>query len=220
MKTFEGQNKQLREFNIINATITNRPFKNPVNTELIVVGNICSPISNQTIEVAKTTHDHVRDLPLSYFNNNGDNLNIDIFIGDFYSSFVSGNIRQGRTGPIALETKVWVLRGNVGVSSFKNEHISTYILKLGRTKVETIHFLVKSEKTQIEDVTSKLCMNHLDQRDRIHESFKSSTEFRDGHYNVGLPWKTDTLMLTDNFPPSKKRLESLVKRLKYQPRLL
>ena len=50
--------------------------------ELIGVGNICSPISNQTMEVAKTTHDHFRDLPLADLNNNGDNnLNIVILIG-------------------------------------------------------------------------------------------------------------------------------------------
>ena len=68
--------------------------------------NICSPISNQTIEVAKTIHDHLRDLPFADFNNNGDNnLNIDILIGGyFYWSFLSGNIRKGRTGSIALET--------------------------------------------------------------------------------------------------------------------
>ena len=61
-KPFEGQNEQLREFNIINATITNRHFKNPFDTELIFVRNICSPISNQTTEVAKTTHDHRQQL--------------------------------------------------------------------------------------------------------------------------------------------------------------
>ena len=233
MNPFEGQNEQLREFNTINATITNRHFKNPVDTELIVVRNICSPISNQTIEVAKTTHDHLRDLPLTDFNINGDNnLNIDILIGgDFYWSFVSGNIRKGRNGPIALETTLgWVLNGNVGVSSFRNKHVSDHILKLGYAKVETsVYTFSKKDQIslnevkkfwEIEDVSSKPCMNHLDQGDRIHESFKSSIEFGDGHYTVGLPWKTDTLMLPDNFVSSKQRLESLVKRLRRQSALL
>ena len=73
---------------------------------------------------------------------------------------------------------------------------------------------------EIEDVNSKTCMNHLDQGDRIHKLFKSSIECWDGLYTVGLPWKTDTLMLPDNFAPSKRRLESLVKGLKRQPVLL
>ena len=107
---------------------------------VIVVGNICSAIFNQTIEVAKASHDHVRDLSLGDFNNNGDNnLNIDILIrGNFYLSFVSGIIRKERTGPIALKTTLgWVLSTNIGVSSFKNEHVTTHILKLGCAKAAT-----------------------------------------------------------------------------------
>ena len=73
---------------------------------------------------------------------------------------------------------------------------------------------------EIEDVNSKTCMNHLDQGNRIYKLFKSSIECWDGLYTVGLPWKTDTLMLPDNFAPSKRRLESLVKGLKRQPVLL
>ena len=101
---------------------------------------VCSPISNQTIEVAKSTQDHPRDLPLADFiNNGGNNLGIDVLIGgDFYWSFVSGNIQKGRTGPIDLETSLgWMLSSNAGVSSSRNEHVSTHILKLGCAKVET-----------------------------------------------------------------------------------
>ena len=41
----------------------------------------------------------------------------------------------------------------------------------------------------------------------------------DRHYTVDRTLKIDTLMLPDNFAPSKQRLESLVKRLKRQPAL-
>ena len=144
--------------------------------------------------------DHLRDLPLADFNNNGDNnLNIYILIGgDFYWSFVSGKIRKGRTGAIALETTLgWVLSGNAGVSFFRNNHVSPHILKLGCAKVETSadtfskrdQILLNEVKKfwKIEDVSSKPCMNHLDQGDKIHDSFKSSIEFEDGRYTVGLP---------------------------------
>ena len=153
--------------------MTNRHFKNPVKTELVIVRDTCSPISNQTVEVAKTSHDHLRDLPLPDFNNNGDNnLNIDILIGgDFYWSFVSGNIQKGKTGPISLETTLgWVLSGKIGVSSFKNEHVTTHILKLGWAKVKTAvdafskrdQILLNEVKKfwEIEDVSSRPCLNH------------------------------------------------------------
>ena len=125
-------------------------------------------------------------------------MNIDILIGgDFFWSFVSGNIRKGRTGPIALETTLWwVSSGNADVSSFRNEHVSTHILKLGGTKVETSidtfskrdQILLNEVKKfwKIEDDSSKACINHLDQGNRIHESFKSSMAFGDGNDTVDL----------------------------------
>ena len=101
-------------------------------------------------------------------------MNIDILIGgDFYWNFVSENIRKGRTCPIALETTLgWVLSGNAGASSFRNEHVSTHILKLDCAKVKTsvdtfskrdqILFNEVKKFWEIEDVSSKTCMNHLD----------------------------------------------------------
>ena len=79
------------------------------------------------------------------------------------------------------------MSGNVGVSSFRNEHVSTHILKLGCAKVETsVDTFTKGDQIllnevkkfwNIEDVHSKVCTNHLDQGDGIHESLKPSNEF-------------------------------------------
>ena len=55
-------------------------------------------------------------------------------------------------------------------------------------------------------------------RDKIFELFKSSTEFEDRHHTVGLPCNTNTLILPDNFTPSKQRVKPLVKRPKHQPK--
>ena len=69
-------------------------------------------------------------------------------------------------------------------------------MKLGCAKVETSpdtfskrdQILLNEVKKfwEIEDVSSKPRMNHLDQGNRIHESFKSSTEFGDEHYTVAF----------------------------------
>ena len=79
------------------------------------------------------------------------------------------------------------MSGNVGVSPFSNEHVSTHILKLGCAKVETsVDTFTKGDQIllnevkkfwNIEDVHSKPCTNHLDQGDRIHKSLKLSNEF-------------------------------------------
>ena len=116
-------------------------------------------------------------------------MNIDILIGGYFNwSFVTGNIRKGRTGPIALETTIgWVLSGNTGVSSFRKKHTSTHILNLRCGKVETSvdtfskrdQILLNEVKKfwEVKDVSSKPCVNQLHQGNKIHESFKSSIEF-------------------------------------------
>ena len=69
-------------------------------------------------------------------------------------------------------------------------------------------------------------MLHLSQliHSFIHEkrfdSLQSSIKFENGRYTVQLPWKTDSLMLPDNFLQSKQRLISLLKRLTQKPELL
>ena len=52
----------------------------------------------------------------------------------------------------------------------------------------------------------------------IHEKVLDSLKI--WRYAVQLPWKTDSLMLPDNFLPRKQRLISLLKRLKQKPELL
>lgn len=46
------------------------------------------------------------------------------------------------------------------------------------------------------------------------QSFEETTTFKDGHYQVELPWRSDRSNLSDNFRVAKKRVESLKRRLK------
>ena len=63
--------------------------------------------------------------------------------------FCSRNFRKEKLVPIALEATLGsVLSSNIGVSTYKNEHVSKHIVKLGSMKVET--FLDSySERDQI-----------------------------------------------------------------------
>jgi hypothetical protein len=46
------------------------------------------------------------------------------------------------------------------------------------------------------------------------ELFESSCKLLDGRYVIGLPWKKDPVNLPNNYPVSKRRLESLERSLK------
>ena len=54
----------------------------------------------------------------------------------------------------------------------------------------------------------------------MYSQFVKDVKFQDGRYCVRLPWRETHPLLTDNFDLSKKRLFSLLKRLRQYPNIL
>ena len=54
----------------------------------------------------------------------------------------------------------------------------------------------------------------------VQENFDREILFKDGQYQVALPWKESHDALPDNYHLSKKRLFSLLHRLKQNPSIL
>ena len=120
-----------REPDIVQAELRGIHWQTPTLLELIFVPNICSPLSNQTIELTQATHSHL--ITLSLADNTGGNseLLVDVLIGgDYYWSFFTGKIFRGEIGPVAMETLLgWVLSGNTGVRG-SSEYVCTHVLKV------------------------------------------------------------------------------------------
>ena len=74
------------------------------------VPTICSPISKQNIKSAQEKYNHLSNLELADYSDCQSDSNIHILIGvDFYYSFISGKVRRGESGPVALESCLgWV----------------------------------------------------------------------------------------------------------------
>ena len=105
LKGFENNNEVFRELDIVQAELTDIHGENPTLLELIVVPNICSSLSNQTIELNQATHSHLITLPLADNRGGSSELEVDVLIGgDYYWSFFTGKIVRGETGPVAMET--------------------------------------------------------------------------------------------------------------------
>lgn len=109
------------------------------------VPSICSPLSQQKIEFAETSYDHLSSLELANSSMGAAELQIDILIGsDFYWQFTTGETRRGRPGgPVAIGTHLgWVLSGPVHEpqqtpvesSVYLN---STHMLRLDTEEVQT-----------------------------------------------------------------------------------
>ena len=93
--------------------------------------NICSPISNQTIELTQATHSHFITLPLAVNSGGNSELEVDVLIGgDYYWSLFTRKIVRGEIGPVAMEVLLgWISSGNTAVKG-SPEYVSTHVLKV------------------------------------------------------------------------------------------
>ena len=105
-----------REFDVAQAELRDIHGENPTLIELIVLSNVCSPISNQTKELTQATYSHIITLPLAY--NTGGNSELEVYVligGDYYWSFFTRKIVRGKIGPVARKILLgWSLTGNTG----------------------------------------------------------------------------------------------------------
>ena len=86
---------------------------------------ICSPISNQSIDLHQRQYNHLQSLKLGNTITNPSNLPIDLLIGaDYYWSLVTGKVVRSDSGSglVALNTKLgYVLSDPVQGASCVNE---------------------------------------------------------------------------------------------------
>ena len=141
---------------------------------------------------------------------------MDILIGsDHYWDFVTGKLRRPANGPVAIETKLgWVLSGPVGTTGQSDESHSLV--------VHTLHISTPSTEAQALDHV----MNSFWELESfgipttehsLYEQLQDSIKFRDGRYEVRLPWKSPRREPPNNYELSLKRLKGLLRRLNQEP---
>ncbi|CAM1310776.1 Uncharacterised protein g5510 [Pycnogonum litorale] len=83
-----------------------------LKVSVFVVPHICESVKDQNIVKTKRNHDHLCNLKLADYCYDND-LSVDILLGsDFYWNIVTGQVKKGKDGPVAINTKLgWVLSG-------------------------------------------------------------------------------------------------------------
>ena len=95
---------------------------------------ICSPVSNQCIDLAQKNYPHLMDLKLADSSEATLDLEVDCMIGaDYYWTLVTDEVKRGLIpGPVAIRTTLgWVLSGpvNAGTSPDISVHLtSTHVI--------------------------------------------------------------------------------------------
>ena len=183
----------------------------PQGVEALTAPVICRPAD--AVDVYPTKWPHLQDIkfPEKFPRNEQE---IDVLIGlDFYYSFVSRDVvRGGPNEPVALRTSLgWVFCGPAGghgqdctvsmsVQVCANQELNDTLQKfwnlesIGITPVEMSVSTCQSEST-------------------VLKKFKETLAYKNGRYEVSLPWKDEQVVLKDNYKQARSRLYNLERNL-------
>ena len=217
LNTFGDRNHRIKSCSVVQLEL--RGVCTPNRTRITVLS---FPIICITLPSVTRTDNlpHLEGLELAD-NSTGLCDRIDILVGsDFYWDFVSGDIRTGDEGPIAVKSNLgWLLSGPVE---------STAVANLASSHMIVVEPQVDPAVTADDEVicalkqfweTESLGIN-LDESETASDCFLHNITFVQGHYQVGLPWKRDVSELYDHFNLSFNRLKLLQSRLLKKPKLL
>ena len=181
---------------------------------------ICRPLQCQPATVSKERYVHLRDLFLAETSDGSTELAVDILVGsDQMWLLMTGEFRRGRDGqgPVACNTRVgWVLSGITDDGFREGAQVNLATSHTLRVEVKTTQ-----EDTRLAETLTKFwtleSLGICEEDESVHDRLLESARFRDGRYEVRLPWKDYHEPLPDNYQVAKKRLSSLMYRLKSDP---
>ena len=174
--------------------------------------------------LAKNMYDHLSGLQLADYLTETTPADVDILIGsDQYWQLVTGEVRRGDSGPMAIYTRLgWVLSGPVEGSTRESDPLvnlvsSTHVLRCASEPTQPENNDLIGELKRFWDLES-LAISSSEQS--VYSQFINTITFWHGRYKVRLPWKDTHPILPDNYETSLKHLKNLLNRLKEEPNVL
>ena len=178
-----------------------------------LVTDICLPIDNQAIEVAVEKYPHLQNIPLADSNGSNSPLKIDILIGcKDYWRFIGSKQIKGPTGPVAVETKLgYILGGPIKIFGEKNTEESVFSSHLMR--IETSLSPERKVKENFKAIHNEIpAPEKIVNNETVLKEYEEKTVFKEGRYEVNLPFKIENAWLGDNYTTCKNRLKNLVQK--------
>ena len=187
------------------------------------VPHICEPLRAQPISLCAINCDHLAQLELADSCCDKSTLEVDMLIGsDYYWDLATGEIRRGKGGPVAINTKLgWVLSGPAPPNKQESTHKATMNLLAAHT------LRIDAEPSDTHDLDD--CLRSfweleslgIKKTDKsVYEEFSEKIRLVEGRYEVSLPWKETHAPLPDNRLLSSRRLEGLLRRLRENSAIL
>ena len=191
-----------------------------MSLSLYVVPTICEPLVGQPVIACVKQHPHLLGLELADFSTTKGSLPIDVLIGaDWYWELVTGNVCRGVDGPTAIHTKLgWVLSG-------PSSHNELALCAVNLSITHVLHTGVLPEKPsslddQLRAFWELEALGIQDKEKTLYDEFTGVVQFKDGRYQVPLPWREFHDPLPDNYQLSVTRLHGLIRRLRQDEEVL
>ena len=212
IQTFGNKYSKARDVDIVQLKVKGKSKGSVVFVEAICVPDICSPLKNQNIDLAVQRYEHLENLELADCSEGSDNLNVDVLIGlDFYFSFVTGVVKKGREGPVAIESTLgWIISG---VYNCLNGHNKDTAVLVNTTHALRINCFEEDSLTNVLNRFWNVDSLGVDNEVEVVIKFEQELTFNGEHYVVKLPIKPHHEFLPDNYNISSNRLISLMSKL-------
>ena len=189
-----------------------------------VVPLICSPLSNQVIDLARDIYPHLRNLLLAESGDGSSDFEIDVMIGaDFMHCFTFDHVIRGEQSlsPVAILTRFgFALNGPVHIAA---QNVCTSNITVAQV-LKTAAVIIDKECELTEDL--KLFWDYESLGVKGYHTHKKSEDIMNGNmrftrkrYQVSLPVKDCHPTIPDNYALAAKRLSSLLKRLELKPEI-
>ena len=197
-------------------------LRNGLNQELklFVVPQICEPLTAQPINICAEKFDHLCQLDMADSSDGKTAVDIELLIGaDYYWDLATGHTRRGESGPVAICTKLgWVLSGPA--PTVVKDRCSTNLMTVHNSDVTTQSSSTGNLDNILQSFWELESLGIADLDHNVLTEFDKSIEFKDGRYEVSLPWKENHPLLPTNYQLSLNRLRGLLHRLRHQPTVL
>ena len=189
---------------------------------LLSVPLICEPLSCQPITYVRKNLDYVSSLDLADHCYDNQNLDIDVLIGcDQYWKLVTGQVIHRGYGPVAVNTRLgWVLSGPVNEGVCPDSAINFIT-----THSMLVDVYVPEDSSQDLDGRLKMfweleSLGVKQEESSVCQEFQKEITFKNGRYEVSLPWKQSHPILPDHYDLALRRLNGLLKRLQQNSDML
>ena len=115
IKTFGQENEQLKECDVVEFCVQGLGVdSSTVQMTAHVVPLICSPLKDQSVQLAQQSYERLIELELADCPvvDCGSEVDILKFGNDIYWCFFTGDLKRGEFGPVSMKTTLgWVLSG-------------------------------------------------------------------------------------------------------------